>query len=156
VTTSVIEARRTATLDAANAQVASDTVAIESAGSTDRSIVVIGDDPLMVRALDRLLRKAGYVVGIRDRDLNEPGDPLFLDAGAAALTIVDVPDAWTRRGRPLLELDVFRSERSDPILWLSNASYGVGPPERCLIKPFTASQFLAKVEALLNQRPTTR
>lgn len=122
----------------------------------ERSIVVIGDDPLMVRALDRLLRKAGYVVGIRERDLDAAESTLPLEeAGVAALTIIDVPDAWTRRGRASVGETAARRERTDPILWLSNAPSIVDAPERCLVKPFTASQFLAKVEALLSQSSTS-
>ena len=119
----------------------------------ERSIVVVGDDPLMARTLDRLLRGAGYRVSIADRGLDDPmGRPLGEARSTAALTIVDVPDDWTRYGRQRASRLAQRPERSDRILWISNISGIVDAPERCLVKPFTAGQFLTKVEDLLAER----
>lgn len=130
---------------------------VENDRPGDRSIVVIGDDPLMVRALDRLLRRAGYAVGIRERDLDQTNVPLPLDdLGVAALTVIDVPDSWTRHGRLPGVASRRWPERPDSVLWLSNTAGIVESSERCLVKPFTASQFLAKVEALLKQNSTER
>jgi hypothetical protein len=129
----------------------------ESDRAALESIVLIGDDPLMLRALERLLIRAGYVVGVRERDIELPGDPLPADElNSAALTIVDVPDAWTRSGR-LPGAASRRSSRGGPdVLWLSNVGAVGDSAEGCLVKPFTAGQFLAKVESLLNHNTNAR
>ena len=52
----------------------------QSAGS----ILIIGDDELLIRALDRLLRQAGYVVGTAGGEAED-----------VALTIVDTARSMT-------------------------------------------------------------
>jgi len=108
----------------------------------------------MVRALDRLLRTAGYNVG--------SGSRLF-DAGGVrgsrsslddvALTIVDVPDDWARShelgARPEGPCNV----EAGRILWISARSSPVDEPERFLVKPFTSTQLLDKVRTLLCHQP---
>jgi DNA-binding response OmpR family regulator len=120
-------------------------------------ILLISDDPLMLRALDRLLRKAGYAVEIRERSEDYPAICRAANNGTdVALTIVDVPDEWSRLAPGQLVVAHRRPGRDeDRILWITNATDVVDRPDFYLIKPFTASQFLSKVDAVIKlQSPT--
>jgi DNA-binding response OmpR family regulator len=123
---------------------------------SDRSrIVLIGDDPLMLRALNRLLRKAGYPVGMGERPEDYPSVLRSVDNWPdVALTIVDVPDEWSRLAPRQPSIAYERPGRSeDRILWITNAADVVERPDFYLVKPFTASQFLSKVDSALNRWP---
>lgn len=116
-------------------------------------ILLVGDDPLMLRALDRLLRKAGYAVGIGARSVDHPaGLPATEYWPDVALTIVDAPDEWARvaRGQPAIAHQP-HERNEDRILWITNAADAVTRPDFYLVKPFTASQLLSKVDSVLNQ-----
>jgi DNA-binding NarL/FixJ family response regulator len=118
-------------------------------------IRLMGADPLMMRALERLLRRAGYVVQVQE-SVDGVGDV----AGSAvrtapALLIVDLPDEWSRPARgtvgrtyPPTDLPEARQ-----VLWISNGSEGAGAATEAgnqyLVKPFSGAQLLAAVEAAL-------
>src|SRR5438128_463174 len=62
-------------------------------GTSSGPILLIGDDVLMVRALSRLLQRAGYAVGTEDRSTGqEIGAQPVLAGEKSGLTIVDLPD----------------------------------------------------------------
>jgi DNA-binding response OmpR family regulator len=123
---------------------------LEGVASADRrSIRLVGEDPLLVRALERLLRNAGYTVGTSDEaptvrlTLTEP------PGRDVALTIVDLPDDRSEEAR---------SEGRDPwlaggddgrVLWLSSSAVPPARASSCLAKPFSASQLLERVESLV-------
>ncbi len=120
-----------------------------------RSIAVVGDDPLMVRALDRLLRTAGYNVGVSDRFSDLAGPRGSRSPGPEiALTIVDVPDDWARTHSVGTSPERPRDVESDKILWISAGPSIEEAPEGCLVKPFTSTQLLDKVRTLLSRQPT--
>jgi hypothetical protein len=119
-----------------------------------RSIAVVGDDPLMVRALDRLLRTAGYNVGVSDRFSDQVGPRSSRSPRPdIALTIVDVPDDWARTHVVGTSPERPRDVEPGKILWISAAPSFDDAPEGCLVKPFTSSQLLDKVRALLSRQP---
>ena len=119
-----------------------------------RSIVVVGDDPLMLRTLDRLLRTAGYRVGIGEQSAEPPGAGAVQRARSDVdLTIVDVPDDWSRASTSEATPVSARYSAAREILWIGATQSAGKEPERCLVKPFTSSQFLEKVRFLLNQQP---
>src|SRR5215467_4723974 len=104
--------------------------------ATPRSIVVLGDDPLMVRALDRLLRTAGYDVGTDLRstdDLRERAYP-FRRSGID-LTIVDLPDDRTASAGRSDCRDDSPAPIDGRVLWISNAAAGQAESDGFLVKP---------------------
>lgn len=117
-------------------------------GQPAGSILLIGDDPLLIRTLDRLLRRAGYSVGTEDRRNDEisPAQPAPTGAGVA-LTIVDLPDHH-----------VLDSTGPNPtaggestevrFLWIGSTPPSV-QSAWFLAKPFTTEEFLSRVESLL-------
>ena len=117
-------------------------------GANAGPILIIGDDTLLVRALDRLLQQAGYAVGTEDRSTGEVVGARPLVAGEkTGLTIVDLPDhhvldAVGVDGAP------FGQSREVGILWI-----GSTPPATesawFLAKPFTSEEFLSRVRSLL-------
>ena len=123
------------------------------AGSSEaRSILLVGEDPLLSRALSRLLREAGYQVWTTESwerpNPAETGRIHDLEAGPA-LVIVDVPDEPSAHDdRPGSSPPFRQWSKAQRILWIS----GNGEPtpcERRLVKPFTGHQLLTKVEVLL-------
>jgi len=118
---------------------------------TDRQpIIVQGEDPLMLRALARLLGKAGYRVLTRENGAarSTVGET---NATPPVLIIVDVPDDWqhsTAEASPL-ECDEGAAPR---VLWISSAPDGAEGDSCHLLKPFTGGQLLARVETLLKEQ----
>lgn len=106
-------------------------------------ILLIGEDPLMLRTVDRLLQRAGYHIRTGDRF----GTAGCLEDDRPALVIVDVPDDWTWASS---RFPLPKGPFIPPVLWISNRILtGIGAPH-ALIKPFTASDLLDAVEALLH------
>lgn len=110
---------------------------------TAPQILLIGEDPLMTRTVERLLQRAGYQV--------RTGDQLRMNRNAdearPALVIVDVPDDWTR---VTAQFPIPEGPFIPPVLWISNRTLaGIGAPH-ALVKPFTASDLLDAVEVLLH------
>jgi DNA-binding response OmpR family regulator len=119
-----------------------------------RSIVVVGDDPLMVRALNRLLRTAGYCVGVGERAIDQTmARGTSSPRSDIALTIVDLPDDWSRRNQVAWQPEEARATSHGKVLWISAAPEADGDAEGCLVKPFTSNQLLDKVRTLLNRQP---
>src|SRR5438874_1555417 len=115
-----------------------------------RSIAVVGEDPLMVRTLDRLLRTAGYSVGTGSQLFDAGGvrgSRNFLDD--VALTIIDVPDDWSRSHELGARPEGPRNVEAGRILWISAMPSPGDEPEGYLVKPFTSTQLLDKVRTLL-------
>ena len=120
-----------------------------------RSIVVVGDDPLMVRTLNRLLRTAGYCVGStgeRPVDL-AGGRSVPSTCSDIALTIVDLPDDWSGMNETTRQFGDARAQSTGRVLWISAAPSSDGDGEGCLVKPFTSNQLLDKVRTLLSRQP---
>lgn len=115
----------------------------ESNAASDRRLVLlVSDDPLMARALTRLLRKAGYDVVSCEGGCLAPGN------AHAALVIVDVPD----EGISKLGTHGYRPPgRSDEpsVLWIGDPVDLERRRDGHLAKPFTGNQLLSKVESLL-------
>jgi hypothetical protein len=117
------------------------------------SILIIGDDELLIRALDRLLRQAGYSVGTQTADIGRGDQPPV--GKKVALTIVDLPD------HHVVELDrpiEISGEwlKASPFLWIGTNLPSV-PSPWFLAKPFSADEFLSRVEMLIatyETRPT--
>jgi len=110
-----------------------------------RLVLLISDDPLMARALSRLLRKAGYEVVACDGG----GSGAGIDGQQPpALVIVDVPDD---RSPKRLTVGYRPSSRSDApsILWIGDSIETERRRDGHLAKPFTTNQLLAKVASLL-------
>src|SRR4051812_36059039 len=95
----------------------------EHSAEDRRSIVVVGDDPLMMRALDRLLRRAGYDVGTEESTFDEAADAAGVGSGnLPTLTIVDLPDDWSRRHRSGF-VPIQKPKRVySPVLWIGAES----------------------------------
>ncbi len=114
-----------------------------------RSIRLVGEDPLLVRALERLLRYAGYTVGSSDETPTVPSTLAERSGRDDALTIVDLPDARSLGAR-LEEGEPWLAGGDDGcVLWLSSSTV---PPARAssyLAKPFSANQLLERVESLV-------
>jgi len=122
-------------------------IALEVASQAPGSILIIGDDVLLVRALDRLLRKAGYAVGTEDRWAGESGQARPGATGKKPeLTIIDLPDHHVLDAAALgVSLDRVPEAR---ILWIGTTP--TGPDSSSfLVKPFTAEEFLSRVKILL-------
>jgi hypothetical protein len=120
-----------------------------------RSIVVVGDDPLMVRALNRLLRTAGYRVGGDEHGVARvPSVDRRENRVDAELTIVDIPDDWHQTEAVLPSEASSLQALSQNILWISAEPRLGEDPTRFLVKPFTSIQLLDKVRALLSS-PTS-
>jgi hypothetical protein len=130
-----------------------DEAQLQTGMATPRSIVVLGEDPLMVRALDRLLRTAGYSVGTDLRSTDDlRGRAIPVRRSDIDLTIVDLPD-----DRASSEESDGRLADSDAtihgqVLWISNESSAEGESDGCLVKPFTSIQLLDKVRKLLGRQ----
>jgi DNA-binding response OmpR family regulator len=127
-------------------------LADEVASADRRSIRLVGEDPLLVRALERLLRNAGYTVGTSD---GEPtvrftlAEPPGRDV---ALTIVDLPDDRAEETR-LGWRDPWLVDGDDRrVLWLSSSAVPPARASSCLAKPFSASELLERVESLVPAR----
>ncbi|HUX86673.1 MAG TPA: hypothetical protein VMW65_06700 [Chloroflexota bacterium] len=112
-------------------------------------IIVQGEDPLMLRALARLLGKAGYRVLTREngaaRSMN--GE---IDATRPVLIVFDVPDDWQQSAG---EVSTFAGDEgvAPRVLWISSAADVAEGDSTHLIKPFTGGQLLARVETLLKE-----
>ncbi|HLG50908.1 MAG TPA: response regulator [Chloroflexota bacterium] len=115
-------------------------VGIVKAGEC-RLIQLLSEDPLMLRALERLLRKAGYEVVATDTWSDRLSPP-------PALVIVDIPDDRTGPGA-LIEETARRCAGAPPILWIGGSAANHCEREACLAKPFTSHQLLAEVASLL-------
>jgi len=117
------------------------------------SILIVGDDALLVRALDRLLRRAGYTVGTEDRWTGDPGKGSQNVLGKEPiLTIIDLPDHHVLDAAP--ERTSIDRAAEPRVLWI-----GTTPPapERSsfLVKPFTAEEFLSRVKVLIGTQIST-
>src|SRR5579859_857046 len=131
--------------DLLNGETTSDRLATtgQAAGTAPRPILIIGDDVLLVRALDRLLQRAGYLVGTENRWTGEVRDAESLaSVEKTGLTIVDLPDHHV--------LDVvgvdgapFEKSREGGILWIGNTPPAI-ESAWFLVKPFTSEEFLAR------------
>jgi hypothetical protein len=112
------------------------------------TIRILGDDPLLIRALDRLLRGAGYAVGTENRRNAEfgPGEPAQ-DGERVGLTIVDLPD---HHALDAIEPVISGGERTTEarLLWIGSTPPAV-PSDRFLVKPFTTDEFLSRVAFVL-------
>jgi len=115
-----------------------------------RLVQLISDDPLMVRALTRLLVNAGYDVIQSDSvQGNYPGEILRGETSRCpALVIVDVPDDWYRRVTNRSDRQLARVD-GPRVLWIGDAVAAVRRSESHLPKPFSGSELLSKVAALL-------
>lgn len=125
--------------------VASEVAAVETAAPSDRRLVLLmSDDPLMSRALSRLLRKAGYEVVACDGGYGGKGP----DGVLPALVIVDVPDDRMPR---VVTQECRSTGRPDApsVLWIGDSNAGERRRDDHLAKPFTGNQLLAKVASLL-------
>lgn len=112
---------------------------------TPRRVLLVSEDPLMLRTLSRLLRQAGYEIVQRDLEAGRGGPA---EPRRPNLVIIDVPDDWSRSANggvyhPVGDLDAPR------ILWIGDAGSAALDPSRHLTKPFTGGQLLAKIESLL-------
>ena len=99
---------------------------------------------------------AGYNVGPGD----QPSDPtaghgsgLESPLRRVALTIVDVPDDWSRSEVGGTKPDYVTDSRASRILWIGATPVCRDEPERFLLKPFTSTQLLEKVRTLINYQP---
>jgi hypothetical protein len=141
---------RSTTSDLVNGENASDRLASSSRDVRQSAgpILIIGDDMLLVRALNRLLQRAGYAVGTEDRWTGEVINAQPAAAGErSALTIVDLPDhhvldAVGVDGAP------FDQSREAGILWVGNTSPAT-ESAWFLAKPFSSEEFLTRVRTLL-------
>src|SRR5438094_326332 len=114
-----------------------------------RSIRLVGDDPLLVRAIERLLRNAGYSVGTSGESPNRSRSCAQSTGPDVALTIVDLPDDRSEQARPD-ERDSWQVDGDvSRVLWLSSSPVPPARESSCLAKPFSASQLLARVESLV-------
>ena len=111
-----------------------------------RLVLLVSDDPLMSRALSRLLRKAGYDVVIGEENCDEAGTD---GQRCPALVIVDIPDdriprttaaGFRLRGRP----------DAPSVLWIGDSNETERWRDDHLAKPFTGNQLLSKVASLLS------
>jgi hypothetical protein len=111
-------------------------------------ILLIGDDVLLVRALTRLLQRAGYAVGTEDRSTGQViGAQTVLAGEKSGLTIVDLPDhhildAVGLDGAP------FDKPREFGILWIGSTPLAT-ESAWFLAKPFTSDEFLSRVRLLV-------
>lgn len=121
----------------------------ETPSTNRRPIVVQGEDPLMLRALARLLGKAGYRVLTRENGVAASAVD-ETDANQPVLIIVDVPDDWQQSATepPSLDYDKGIAPR---VLWISSAADTAESDSSHLLKPFTGGQLLARVETLLKE-----
>lgn len=113
-----------------------------------RLVCLVSDDPLMSRALARLLVRAGYEVvsGESCRGEVVPGG-----SRCPSLVIVDLPDDRSSRSGSAADRPVIQTS-SACVLWIGDATEGGRRHEGHLAKPFTGSQLLSKVAALLTER----
>jgi hypothetical protein len=114
-----------------------------------RPILVQSEDPLMLRALARILGRAGYRVLTREYDLigavMSEGD-----GSRPCLIIIDMPDDW-QPSTFQQSITVVDGNAAPRMLWISSAVDASKDDVRYLPKPFTGSQLLARVEALLKK-----
>jgi DNA-binding response OmpR family regulator len=119
-------------------------------------ILVVDDDPVVRRLVERILIEAGYAVSSAGQGL-EALDLALNATGAIDLTITDIRmpkmDGW-ELGRQLTE----RWPRL-PILYLSGFdrefdrfAQAQTPPAAFLTKPFEPDELLRRVSFLLQQR----
>lgn len=125
-----------------------DSAVRETDGRSVSLIVLRGDNPLLIRALDRVLRRAGYAVCLDDRRNADsfPERSASLREGVT-LTIIDLSD---NRAQPAAGPKLTAGEDStrSRFLWIGTSS-PVPAPEWFLAKPFTAEEFLERVRCLL-------
>ena len=122
-----------------------------------KSILVIDDDPKIVRLIARTLAQEGFLVegALTEKEgLELIGGPTFLD-----LAIVDF---WLGQGPSINILDKIESHRSDlPIIVMSGGSGWVpidvshsvstlSGATKFLQKPFTRNELLSIVRAILD------
>lgn len=108
-------------------------------------VLLISDDPLMARALSRLLRKAGYEVVVHDGSgwgAGADGERL------PSLVIVDVPDDRSPK-RGTAEYRPSGRPGAPSVLWIGDSIETERRRDGHLAKPFTTNQLLSKVASLL-------
>jgi CheY-like chemotaxis protein len=125
----------------------------QSASHTSHTILLMGEDPLMLRALTRLLRKAGYTVVTHEACSAIP-EPQALEVAQARMIVVDVPDDWRERGLKQVD-DLVTPNDGQSILWIGNSGEAEAYGPFHLIKPFSGSQFLSAIEVTLNSLSLT-
>lgn len=125
----------------------------QSANHTSHTILLMGEDPLMLRALTRLLRKAGYTVVTHEACSAIP-EPQALEVAEARMVVVDVPDDWRERGIKQVD-DLVAPNDGQSILWIGNSGEAEAYGPFHLIKPFSGSQFLSAIEVTLNSLSLT-
>lgn len=97
----------------------------------------------MIRTVERLLQRAGYLVWTDDR-FGETRGP---EDERPALVIVDLPDDWVRA---TARFPLPKGRFTPPVLWISSQTLADLAAPYALIKPFTASDLLDAIKALLN------
>jgi CheY-like chemotaxis protein len=124
----------------------SEDVSVEMVTPDDRRLVLLmSDDPLMSRALMRLLREAGYEVVAGESG----GGSSAAGVRHPALVIIDVPDDQMVRAGDSDEVTPAYQD-SSRVLVIGGQRGSSSRQEDHLAKPFTTSQLLSKVTSLLS------
>ncbi|MGH2460848.1 MAG: hypothetical protein ACRDIY_18485 [Chloroflexota bacterium] len=111
-----------------------------------RLVLLISEDPLMSRALSRLLRKAGYEVVACEGSCSVIGAD---GSDSPSLVIVDVPDDPAPKRAPADDRPAGWTDAAS-VLWIGDAIGTSRRGDGHLTKPFTSNELLSTVASLLD------
>lgn len=116
-----------------------------------RAVLLLCEDPLMARALSRLLGKVGYDVTTVD---STAGGAETDGSARPALVIIDVSDDQSARQieaafRALSRFDGIRA------LWVGDSGEVARREDGHLSKPFTGVQLLSKIASLIENESSS-